>query len=238
MGNRMNNFWFLFLLAVCCAGCATQNPGNQQSPPATTANSPAPKARPIPCVEGNFQFVPGTWAIYDIHQLAENKKSRMYFALDQRVKKGTTPAMWIEVEVTQSGEPAVVTRFLAEETADGVGKLLDAIVQVQGYEPFRVPRGYLNENKDESPKLQKIALPSGKASSSTTSAVAAPPKKPLVVKGRTLHVYEVDGKDDQDRPLRAVVTEEVPPLALVSATTHDVKITVIAFAGEWEKLCK
>jgi hypothetical protein len=220
----MTRSLFLLLLAGLCAGCTT-TPSN--NPEAARAAPPAPKTRPILCVEGNFQFVPGTWAVYDIHQLADNTKARMYFALDQRVKRGATPAMWIEVEVTPAGEPGVVTRFLAEETADGVGRLLDVIVQVEGYEPFRIPKSYLNENKDESPTLRRLSLRPGGAPSPATTAVAPPPRTPLMINGRTLQVYDVEGRDDQGRPIRAVVTEEVPPLALVSATTPEATLQLV-----------
>jgi hypothetical protein len=158
--------------------------------------------------------------VYAIHQIADKTDSRLYFALDQRVKQGDKPALWIEVEVTQAGQPAVLTRFLAEETADGPGRLLDCIVQIKGYDPFRVPKSYLNEGKGDAPKFQTLTLP-------TVATGSAPRKTALTVNGRRLQVYEVDGKDEQGRPIRAVVTEEVPPLALVSVTTPDVTMQLV-----------
>jgi hypothetical protein len=199
------------LVVIVVAGfCAPLRPADQA----------APKARPIPTVQGSFQLVPGTWAVYDIHQVADKTDSRLYFALDQRVKQGNVPAMWIEVEVTQAEQPGVVTRFLAEETAEGPGKLLDCIVQVKGYDPFRIPKSYLKEGKDEAPKFQTLTLPA-------VTAGKVPSKTALTVNGRRLQVYAVDGKDEQGRPIRAVVTEEVPPLALVSVTTPDVTMQLV-----------
>ena len=214
----MKHYLALCMIVVCGWGCGTLQPTEQPK------QSVAPKQKPIPCVQGCVQFVPDTWAIYDLHDPQKNTDSRMYFALVNRVAEGSVSGMWFEVEITQKGQPAVVTRFLAEESVGGFGKLLDAIVQVEGYEPFRVPKRYLNVENTDSPQFKMIKR-------QPDAGTNAPPKTTMVLNGRTLHVYDVKGKDENDRPIRAVVTDEVPPLSLVSAETADLTMKLVDWGG-------
>ena len=219
--------WVVVTVLGLCAGCASSSSSEQ---------SAVPKQRPIPYVQGSMPLKPGTWATYDIHDRKQNTDSRMWFALDQRVKRDNGSALWIEVEVTQAGQPPVVTRFLAQETADGFGDLLEAIVQVKGYEPFRIPQKYLNAGRNDSPSFTKVS-PAGGGTSQPATMPAPPPRKTVQLNGRTLHVYEASGQDQQGQPVHATVTEEVPPLALVTADTADVTMRLVDWgAGVQSKI--
>ncbi len=79
---------------------------------------------------------------YFIHDREKKEYYRMYIATLERLNCDGRACSWMEVGMTPEKDPAVVTRFLVEETRNGPGELLDVIVQVQGYSPFTVPKSF------------------------------------------------------------------------------------------------
>ena len=63
-----------------------------------------------------FQFTPGAWSSYYIHDRAKKENYRMYMAALERLTRDGKPCARMEVGVRPEKDPSVVTRFLVEET--------------------------------------------------------------------------------------------------------------------------
>jgi hypothetical protein len=157
-------------------------------------------------------FTNGVWASYDVHDLRTNAHYKMWVAIVERTERRGKPVAWMEIEVAMPGQPAVVTRMLVDETPKGPGTVHDVIVQVAGTAPFRVPQKYLKSGEKGSaqvaPAIKKVEVG----------------HETIEWRGRRLDTIRVDATDDQDRPIRAVVSTAVPPLALVKAETADARM--------------
>lgn len=177
---------------------------------------------PLMVVKGHYNFVPGAWAEYNVTDLKNDKKYRMRFCtLEKTVYEGQKAA-WIEVKVSPTGkskakgDPKVVTKILAVDTPNGPGKVLEVIVQVQGYDPFTVPESFFADQGGDAADIQAID-PGAEAREITVRFK----KKQIKMKA-----IEAKGKDEQGRPVLAWVSEKIPPLGIIKAETADVKMTI------------
>lgn len=201
-------------LAVCCLTAASAAPPND-------ANSdPTAGQRQMVIVEGQFQWVQGSWARYDVADKVKNEHYRLTFAVLEPKDVKRKPYRWLELEAVLEREPKVVTRFLAEETSEGPGKLEEVIVQMEGLKAFRVPKKYLNPGK-------------GKTANPVVPAVVLKrlAEREIDVAGKRVKVIDVEAADSKGRPLTALVSLEVPPIGVVSAENDEVSMTLKDFGN-------
>lgn len=185
------------------------------------AGGPAPTQgqKPVPMVGERFSFTPGSWGQYRIRAKATNEEYQVAFAVLEEVRQRKGRAFWLEVETEVSGQPAVVTRLLMPETDQGPGDALDAIVQIAGYRPFQVPRGYLKPDpKGGQEQVGELV--------SYLQAESSEPK-PTPWKGRTLNASTVKATDSQGRPVAILVSEEAPPLCILSLDAPDATMELL-----------
>jgi hypothetical protein len=175
------------------------------------AQQPIPGQTPLIVVGETFQWLPGTWAAYHLVDKATDEKSWMYFAVLDRETKNKTSGVWIEIEVRIPGSPHVVTRVLAEETPQGPGDLLAAIVQVEGMSPFNVPGNLLKED------AKTGARDVGQFRQARE--VRRVRQHTLTRRGRALNVWDVEALDADGKPVKAIVSLELPPIGVVTADT-------------------
>ena len=173
-----------------------------------------PGQQPMVIIEGNFRFIPGSWADYTILDKAKNETYRMLMSvLDQENYKGL-PCRWLEIEVAMKDQPTVVTRILATETKNGPGDLQKAVVQVEGYSPFSVPRKFLQGKDQEVAKVEPARV------------VKRLERKTLSHMGKTIRAWVVEAQNAQGQNVSAVVSEELPPFCLYQAETEETRMTV------------
>ncbi len=181
---------------------------------APEAKQNIPGQQPMVIIEGNFRFIPGSWADYTILDKAKNETYRMLMSvLDQENYKGL-PCRWLEIEVAMKDQPTVVTRILATETKNGPGDLQKAVIQVEGYSPFSVPRKFLQGKDQEVAKVEPARV------------VKRLERKTLSHLGKTIQAWVVEAQTAQGENVSAVVSEELPPFCLYQAETEDTRMTV------------
>ena len=188
----------LFVLIAVHAGGAEKIPGQ----------------KPLLLIGDKFQFIPGSWAAYRIQDKTKNESYRMYIAVLDKNNKQKPPASWMEIGVESAGNPAVVTRMLAEETPQGPGKMLKVIVQVAGYAPFNVPKKYF-QGKDAEV-----------APTVPAQIVKRLEKRTFTAGTRQVEGWEVEAEDAKGSRTRGVVSEEVLPIGVLEAETVDMKMSL------------
>jgi hypothetical protein len=194
---KNHNRWIVVWLAAVVVGAGLFVPQGQ------TAEIEG--QRPMMIVGDAFQFIPGAWSSYYVHDRAKKEYYRMYIATLERLTRDGKSCSWMEVGVTPEKDPAVVTRFLVEETRSGPGEILDVIVQVQGYSPFTVPESfYRGEEKDV-----------GNFKGTTVAKRLA--RRVIPIGGRSLNAWDVEAVDDRGDTLEALVSEDVSPIGVIMA---------------------
>lgn len=163
--------------------------------------------RPMIIVGDTFQFTPGAWASYFIHDRAKNEYYKMYIATLERLSRDGKTCSWMEVGMTPEKDPTVVTRFLVDETKSGPGEIKEVIVQVQGYAPFTVPESfYKGEGTDKDVgNFQGAAV---------AQRIA---RRMIPVGGRTVNAWDVEAVDARGGVMNALVSEEVAPIGVIMA---------------------
>jgi hypothetical protein len=173
-----------------------------------------PGQKSIIVLGDSFQFIPGSWGSYRIMDKERNESYRMYFAILPREKKQKASASLMEVEVESRNNPNVITRFLADETPQGPGSLLNVVVQVQGYAPFTVPKKYFTgKNAQVAPIIP-------------AQTVKRLEKKSRTISNRQVEVWEVEAEDAKGIRTRAVVSEQIAPIGLVEAENPQIQMTL------------
>ena len=163
--------------------------------------------RPMMIVGDAFQFTPGAWSSYTVQDRAKKEYYRMYIATLERLTRDGKPCSWMEVGVTPEKDPYVVTRFLVEETPEGPGEMLDVIVQVQGYAPFKVPESFYKGEVGD----RDVGNFQGAA---VARRIA---RRVIPIGGRTVDVWDVEAVDAKGETLEALVSGEVAPIGVVMA---------------------
>ncbi len=201
-----------------------------------TGKSAAPRQRPVPLyagTAGGARIEPGYWAVYEVHAPDENgvrQRSVMGIAADRTEMREGREAIWLEIEVRQDGQPTVVTRCLADNVPGGNGEVHEAIVQVEGYDPFIVPSGWLEADEEQAPSVERLTPPPG-------AALAPPPAETAYVGGRPVEVRRLEVTDEDGRPMRVAVAEGVPPIYLAEVDGADVDMLLLDFgAGVQSKI--
>lgn len=163
--------------------------------------------RPMMIVGDTFRFTPGAWASYFIHDREKMEYYKMYIATLERLTCEEKSCSWMEVGVTPEKDPAVVTRFLVEETRNGPGEIFDVIVQVQGYSPFTVPKSfYKGEATDKD------------VGNFQGAAVAKRITRRIIpIGGRAVNTWDVEAVDARGNNMDALVSEEVAPIGVIMA---------------------
>ncbi len=179
-----------------------------------------PKQPAVVAISGQFDFTPGRWAMYDLKDLRSNVTARLYFSVLETEKQRKGAASWMEVEVVSPGQPAVVTRFLAPQTAAGPGDALKAIVQVGKMDPFVVPSRYLKPDKTTGAAQVGAVQP--------LDLKANPPQwSTRTIAGKEVRVGTVKAKDADGRDITAAIGEQVGPLGLVEYADPDREMRLV-----------
>jgi hypothetical protein len=168
--------------------------------------------KPVMVIGEVFQFVPGSWATYSIHDRVKNERYRMYMSTLEKVKCGDKSCSWMEVEVSPENGGTIASRFLVEETKDGPGELFEVIIQMKGFLPFVVPKKLYEGKEKEIGDFQ------------TSYVAKRVGKKTVSLDGKTIPVWEVEATDKKARKIKALVSEQIPPMGIVKAETEKTDI--------------
>ena len=174
--------------------------------------------RPIMMIGDVFQFNEGSWATYTLHDKKDDSYYSMTMSILESVRRDRKDCAWMEVEIETEKE-RVVTRFLTEKTKAGPGDLLEAIVYVYGLEPFRIPKRMLKDANKQTPPLQKGQV---------TKRIE---QKRLLFDGEALDVWAVEGTDQHNGPMAALVSLGVAPIGVLLAETDEVSMYLEAWGG-------
>ena len=163
--------------------------------------------KPVMFVGDTFQFVPGAWASYYVHDKGKDEHYVMHMATLDKLKQDGKQCSWMEIEMLPESGPSVVTRLLVEETKQGPGDLLEVIVQVKGYSPFTVPKKYYEGENKEVGEFH------------TTQIAKRIARRTFDLSGRSIAAWEVEAVDDKGNKTEALVSEQILPIGLVLAET-------------------
>jgi len=175
--------------------------------------------RPMMIVGDAFQFTPGAWSSYYVHDRAKKEYYRMYIATLEKLTRDGKPCSWMEVGVTPEKDPAVVTRFLVEETRSGPGEILDVIVQVQGYSPFTVPESFYKGEKKDVGDFKGAAV---------ARRIA---RQVIPIGGRNVNAWNVEAVDAGGGTMEALVSEEVAPIGVIMAESPQIGMYLSDWGG-------
>jgi hypothetical protein len=187
------------------------------APAFLSAAEPVPGQKTLLIVGDSFQFVSGSWADYRVTDKAKQETYRIKISILDRTVQKQKPLAWMEIEVEPPKDPLVVTKMLVEETKEGPGEMQDVIVQVRGYSAFRVPKKYY-QGKEQDRQVKPVQ---------PARAVKRLEKRSLVRNGRTLQVIDMEAEDAQGRPLKAIVSEELPPIGVCEAENDEVRMELL-----------
>lgn len=163
--------------------------------------------KPVMFVGDTFQFVPGAWASYYVHDKGKDEHYVMHMATLEKLKQDGKQCSWMEIEMLPESGPSVVTRLLVEETKRGPGDLLEVIVQVKGYSPFTVPKKYYEGENKEVGEFHATQI---------AKRIA---RRTFDLSGRSIAAWEVEAVDDKGNKTEALVSEQILPIGLVLAET-------------------
>lgn len=164
---------------------------------------------PMLLVGDQFQFTPGTWATYILHDKRDDTYSTLTMSVLESVRHNGQDSAWIELKVETAAE-LVVTRLLANKTPSGPGEVFEAIVYVHGLQPFRIPQRWLKGDEQEV----------GKASRAVITAKAAP--RQMTFGGRVLEVIDVDATDETGARVVATVSAGVAPMGILTVDSTEI----------------
>lgn len=210
-GNKeagmIKRLWLIAFVVLLAVGCIF-------------AQNDIPGQKSMLMIDGKFFYQQGAWADYALLDKAENKSYRMKIAILEPEKVKGKPFRWLEIEVAMEGDPAVVTRILAEELPSGPGRIEKVVVQVEGYSAFRVPKKYFKDDDAEVGRFDAARI------------VRRMENKVITIDGRSLSAWEVEAESAEGEVMIATVSDELPPIALIGAETEDIKMTVNGWGGD------
>jgi len=186
------------------------------------AQQEAPKAggQPVLLIDGAWNPQPGAWGLYHITDKKTGKVSSMQFTTLERGEYDGKQGRWLEITVRDPKAGEVVTRVLMEENSNGPTKVLEAIVQPEGHDPFTIPDSMLEDAEQGVENDFKPIKVDEKVKKITYK-----------YKGKKYPAWKVRGKDQNNQPVLATVSEHAPPLGLLYAETADVKMKLKKYGG-------
>lgn len=219
MSNIIHKAWLVFILVFLA-----WSPARAAAP---EGQAPEPSAMLV--VDGSFFFAPGSWASYDFLDKKENNPSVFRIAAIRDESRNGKNYWRLEVSIDgtdkKTGQPvSAVTSFLVEQTPNGPGDVGEAIVQPKGYEPFIVP-DYMMEkaNKDQKNKARRVIKPD----TSRMKEITVRHEK----SGKVIKAFQTEAVDDNNNPVKAIISTEVKPIGLVYADSKDFTFSMIDFGG-------
>lgn len=165
--------------------------------------------KPVVMIGDTFQFTPGTWATYFMHDKTEDTYYTFTMSILESVRKNGKDSAWMEVEI-ETDKELVVTRFLTEKTKNGPGDLFEVIVYVYGFAPFTIPQKWLKDD-DRHVGEFKVGHVQKRVSQRT-----------ITFAGQRLEVIEMDAIDDNGTAIAATASLDVAPIGVLTVDTKDV----------------
>lgn len=162
-----------------------------------------------------FEFIPGAWARYVIHDSQSNSFYDMTFSVVEKSIKDGIKTAWIEIEVIPAGGLSIITKLQVEETSSGPGKILKAIIQMQGKSPMSVPKKYYQDDTDR--KVGDIRNISGLKKQSD---------KKISLNGTPLSIYTATATDPSGKSVNAFICGSVPPLGVIYLKTDTLSMAL------------
>jgi hypothetical protein len=175
--------------------------------------------RPMMFIGEAFQFIPGTWSQYMIHDRLKNEHYQMVMAILEKTKVDGKPCSWMEIEITSLKNPPVITRMLVEETKSGPGDIKEVIVQIKGYAPFTVPQKYF-EGSDKEVGQFKPAFVKKRIN-----------QRRVTLNNREMVAWEAEAVDDKGKTTRALVSESVLPIGVIMAENEEMRMYLSQSGG-------
>jgi hypothetical protein len=164
--------------------------------------------KPVMLIGDTFQFTPGSWATYTLHDKTDDTYYTMTMSILESVRKNGKDCAWMEIEI-ETDKELVVTRILTEKTRIGPGEIFEVIVYVHGMTPFTIPQKWL---KDEEKKVGDFKV------GQVQSRVA---QRTIKFGGYPLDVFDVDAIDEHGDPFAATVSLAIAPIGILMADTKD-----------------
>ena len=172
-------------------------------------------------VDGAYQLTPGTWAEYGVRNLPSNTTYRLYIAVLERGTRGKVPGVWLEIGVTSTNSPGVLTRVFAEEGTNGIGRVLQATVQVEDTDPFVVPRRYLGKG-DKRGKVGNFR---------PVTIVTNSVDELMNWKGRDITVHKLETHDEEARVTKIIAMPDWRCSSRISSRIWICTVTSSAVVG-------
>ena len=165
--------------------------------------------KPVMMIGDTFQFIPGSWATYALHDKKEDTYYTMTMSILDSVRKNGKDCAWMEIEI-ETDKELVVTRMLTEKTKNGPGEVLAVIVYIQGFTPFTIPQKWIKGDEQQVAEF-KVGHVQQHVNQRT-----------ITFGGRQLDVTEVDAIDDSGTKIAATASVGITPIGVLYADTPDV----------------
>ncbi len=165
--------------------------------------------KPVMMINDTFQFIPGSWATYAVHDKKEDTYYTMTMSILESVRKNGKDCAWMEVEI-ETDKELVVTRILTEKTKNGPGAVLEVIVYIHGFTPFTIPQKWIKGDEQQVAEF-KIGKVQQRVNQRT-----------ITFGGRRLDVTEVDAIDESGTAIAATASVDITPIGVLYAETTDV----------------
>ncbi len=171
-------------------------------------------------IDDVFQFIPGTWATYTIHDKQKQEEYEMTFSVMEDENRDEGPCSWMEVMVKAKNIPAVVTRFLVKKTTQGPGKVLEAIVEMGGFSPFTVPQNFMEGEDAEVGQTQNYHL---------SKKIR---EKVIKFQDREIKLWLVEAVSDNQHPAEVWISEELPPMGIFKINTPEIGMYLVDWGND------
>jgi hypothetical protein len=173
-----------------------------------------PGQRPMLLLDNAFQFITGSWADYTYFDKQKNESTRLYFSILEREKVKNVPYIWMEIEAAVKDAPVVVTRVLIKETNTAPWTINQAIVQVQGYSPFSVPKKYLEGQDQQVGQFE------------TAHIVKSLAPQMIEHKGKKINATSAEAETDKGDKMSITYSLDLPPIAVYLAENKDFRLSI------------
>ena len=179
------------------------------APPPVFAQQQIAGQKPVMMIGDTFQFIPGSWATYALHDKKEDTYYTMTMSILESVRKNGKDCAWMEIEI-ETDKELVVTRILTEKTKNGPGEVLEVIVYIHGFTPFSIPEKWM-KGEDQQVAEFKVGQVKQRVNQRT-----------ITFGGRQLDVIEVDAVDESGTPIAATASMGITPIGVLYAETTEI----------------